>query len=634
MGAALGGVVAPVGAAVGKGYSALVDALRNPYQGGISRTAGNIVSEGLKASMPGEVDANLAKLGPEGMLADASDPLQGKASGAVSNSLDARAQMVAALQAREAGTAGRLNASATDNFGQLEPARMATARVLADRAALDKSHYGPALDQGAPPVDAQPVIDLIDDHLKTAVGEQKKALKNLRAEIMEPNPDLPENMPVSAAPPMPGKPQTLVDFLKNAGGVRDDGGDLSSLGLNRFPGLVTEKGLAPDAAREMAHEAGYLGDGSSDSINETYIHDLIDKLQSHPTYSAHDSDMLEAWNAANDARTDPYGNRMTAAQYRARFTGPSEAEAALPSHVPTTNARKLHGVKVELDNVIEHDQPGLGVQPGALKSQNRSLTMARGAINDALEAQVPGYARANAISAPLARKAEAIEFGTKLLNTGPEGLFPDEVAARLRVFDANGPEERVGARIGLRSDIGRRFGQKANPLTPGKAIAGGLESFNPANIGHVFDPASADNFVGAVGKERMMALTHDRLLKNSFTEPRQAAAAAMSPDKVGTAALIKGLIASPIKAATSPLIKAVLPDTTAAYPEVARILSAQGSQRDAYLRALRNRSATSQANAVKGQSFGNRAALAAALLANGALHSGPKASPRRARQGN
>jgi hypothetical protein len=505
-GAVLGGAVAPVGAAIGKGYSALVDALRNPYPAGISRTAGNIVSKGLDASMPGEVDANLAKLGPEGMLADASDPLQGKASGAVSNSLDARAQMVAALQAREAGTAGRLNTAATDNFGKLEPARMATARVLGDRSALDAQNYGAALDgSGAPPVDAQPVVDLIDDHLKTAVGEQKKALTRLRAEMMEPNPDL---APGGGADPEP------------------------------------------------------------------------------------------------------------------------------PAEVPTSNARKLHGLKMELDNVIEHDQPGLGVQAGALKSQNRSLTMARGAINDALETQVPGYSRANAISAPLARKADAIEFGTKLLNTGPEGLFPQEVAARLRGFDANGPEERAGAQIGVRSDIGRRFGQKANPLTPGKAIAGGFESFNPANIGHVFDPARADNFVNAVGKERSMALTHDRLLKGSMTEPRQAAEKAMSPDKVGTLALVKGLIASPLKAATSPLLHAILPDTTAAYPEVARILSAQGPQRDAYLRALRGRSAASQATAIKGQSFGNRAALAAALLANGALHSGPKTNPRRVRLGN
>lgn len=86
---------------------------------------------------------------------------------------------------------------------------------------------------------------------------------------------------------------------------------------------------------------------------------------------------------------------MTSAEYRARLA--AGADAGPPEQVPTTNARKLHALKMELDGVIEHDQPGLGVQAGALKTQNRSLAMARGAINDALETQVPGYARANAI---------------------------------------------------------------------------------------------------------------------------------------------------------------------------------------------------------------------------------------------
>jgi hypothetical protein len=480
----------------------------------------------------------------------------------------------------------------------------------------------------APAVDAQPVVDLIDDHLKTAVGEQKKALTRLRAEIMEPNPELPENMPVSAAPPMPGKPQTLVNFLQNAGGVRDDGGDLSSLGLNRFPGLVTKNGLAPDRARELAHEAGYLGDGSSESINDTYIHDLIDKLQSHPTYSAHDSDMLEAWNAANDARTDPHGNRMTAAQYRARYVGPGEGEAPLPAQVPTTNARKLHGLKMELDNVIEHDQPGLGVQAGALKSQNRSLTMARGAINDALEAQVPGYARANAISAPLAKRAEAVASGTKLLGSGPETPWPVDLAAQRATMT---PGERAAQAMGLRGRVEEKFARTANDVTAGKAIAGGLGDFNRGNLSEVFGQEPTDRFIAAVDREKKFGDTHNRLIGNSETDPRSKAAAAMAPAKIGTIHSVAQVGLKAVHALTSPAIKAILPDITKSYPEVARALSAQGPERDAVLRALREHSATSGRAAVKGQSYGNRAALAAALLADGALHSGP--SQRRS-QGN
>ena len=324
MGAAFGFGATILARGVGKSYSALADALRG-YGGGLSRPAGKVLAQGLSEAAPGEVDSALKTLGPDAMLVDAAPSLLGKGQGALGNSAEARNILASALKAREAGAPTRLAADTNENFGTAVSPTTATRDILDHRATLDAQNYGAALDQGAPAVDAQPVVDLIDDHLKTAVGEQKKALTRLRAEIMEPNPKLPENMPVSAAPPMPGKPQTLVNFLQNAGGVRDDGGDLSSLGLTRFPGLVTKNGLAPDRARELAHEAGYLGDGSSESINDTYIHDLIDKLQSHPTYSAHDSDMLDAWNAANDARTDPHGNRMTAAQYRARYVGPAKA---------------------------------------------------------------------------------------------------------------------------------------------------------------------------------------------------------------------------------------------------------------------------------------------------------------------
>jgi hypothetical protein len=610
---------------VGKSYSALADALRG-YGGGLSRPAGKVLAQGLSEAAPGEVDSALQTLGPDAMLVDAAPSLLGKGQGALGNSAEARNILASALKARETGAPTRLAADTNENFGTAVSPTSATKDILDHRAALDARNYGAALDQGAPPVDAQPVVDLIDDHLKTAVGEQKKALTRLRAEIMEPNPELPENMPVAAAPPMPGKPQTLVNFLQNAGGVRDDGGDLSSLGLNRFPGLVTKNGLAPDRARELAHEAGYLGDGSSESINDTYIHDLIDKLQSHPTYSAHDSDMLDAWNAANDARTDPHGNRMTAAQYRARYVGPGEGEAPLPAQVPTTNARKLHALKMELDNVIEYDQPGLGVQAGALKSQNRSLTMARGAINDALEAQVPGYARANAISAPLAKRAEAVQSGTKLLGSGPETPWPVDLAAQRATMT---PGERAAQAMGLRGRVEEKFARTANDVTAGKAIAGGLGDFNRGNLSEVFGQEPTDRFIAAVDREKKFGDTHNRLIGNSETDPRAKAAAAMAPAKIGTIHSVAQVGLKAVHALTSPAIKAILPDITKSYPEVARALSAQGPERDAVLRALREHSATSGRAAIKGQSYGNRAALAAALLADGALHSGP--SQRRSR---
>ena len=212
-----------------------------------------------------------------------------------------------------------------------------------------------------------------------------------------------------------------ITGLANPVGVRSsEASDLVARGHNRFPGLVTSRGAAQDEVARAAHSAGYIGDGTDESAGTSTFQDVIDALDAHPTYSTHDADMLDKWQNWTDAHKNPAGARMTAAEYRARMA--AGTPVGPPAEVPTSNARKLHGLKMELDNVIEHDQPGLGVQAGALKSQNRSLTMARGAINDALEAQVPGYARANAISAPLAKRAEAVASGTKLLGPGPKRL--------------------------------------------------------------------------------------------------------------------------------------------------------------------------------------------------------------------
>jgi hypothetical protein len=54
----------------------------------------------------------------------------------------------------------------------------------------------------------------------------------------------------------------------------------------------------------------------------------------------------------------------------------------------------------------------------------------RFAINDALETQVPGYAKANAASAALAKRGEAVELGTQYLGNGKTTPSPDRFAAR------------------------------------------------------------------------------------------------------------------------------------------------------------------------------------------------------------
>jgi hypothetical protein len=637
-GAILGGAVAPVGAAIGKGYSALVDS-RGDFGPDISKPAGSILAKALRASEPGAVESQAATLGPDAMLLDTAPSMLRKGQGAAGNSEEAQNILAAALRKREAATTGRLTSDVNDNFGTAVEPIQAQQDIADHRSTVDSANYGAALGQSLahpapPPVDVQPVIDRVNGLIsESAPGTDiHKALTRVHDMLHAPNPDadalVSSAMPLSAAPSMPPKPQNMVNFINGAGGMRDVNGDLKSLGLDRFPGLVRKDGLHPDLMREMVHEAGFLGDGTSDSIGETTVQDMLDKLGEHPTYSAHDSDVVDAWNAANDARTNPNGDRMSAAEYRARFTG-RDGSTVAPSTIPQTRADLLHEVKKELDKAIEYpDDAALGLPGGALKTGQARLKQARFSLNDALETQVPGYAEANAASAALAKRGEAVASGSKLLRA--DAPWPDRVALDRAGME---PGERAAQAMGLRGAMEGKIRNTANDITAGKYIIGGEGDFNRDTLGHVFGQEPTQNFVGSVDRERKFADTAARLLNNSETAPRAQAIKEMAPFRIGTVSTIGHAISKGIGKFGGGAIDKVF-GVTKSYPEVARILSSSGPQRDAYVRALRASETRSEAAAATGQKIGDRSALAAALLANGALHSGPKANPRRVRLGN
>lgn len=91
------------------------------------------------------------------------------------------------------------------------------------------------------------------------------------------------------------RPKSLVDFLIDAGGVSDEGGELGFLDASRvsrrFRGkLVKETGKPLDAAREIAEEAGYIGRaGETQSSTVPDLLEAIDReLRGQPVYSRAD----------------------------------------------------------------------------------------------------------------------------------------------------------------------------------------------------------------------------------------------------------------------------------------------------------------------------------------------------------
>lgn len=299
--------------------------------------------------------------------------------------------------------------------------------------------------------------------------------------------------------------------------------------------------------------------------------------------------------------------------------------------VSQNDANVLHKVKQELDNVIQYDQPGLGVPAGALTRQQGALKSLRHELNDTLETQVPGYLEANRESAALAKRGEAVEAGTQYLGAGKTTPSPDRFAAE---FDPLSQGEKIAFAKGSRGNIERVLGTKANDLQALRGELQGEGGWNTAKIGTVHGQEAADELIGSVERNLKFRDTHNKVVENSQTAQRQAAARNMKPEPSSETPLLNpnmsltGLAATAGKKTVNAIANALRPDPTKSFGEVARILSAQGGQRDAHLAALVDALSRRQGHAAMAPDVGNRAALVAALLGNGYAQQHPRQIPR------
>ncbi|PAY07190.1 hypothetical protein CK489_15430 [Bradyrhizobium sp. UFLA03-84] len=283
------------------------------------------------------------------------------------------------------------------------------------------------------------------------------------------------------------------------------------------------------------------------------------------------------------------------------------------------DADVLHKVKQELDNVIQYDAPGLGIPAGAVARQQGALRMMRGQLNEALEQQVPGYANANRQSASLARRGDAVEAGTQYLGSGKTTPSPQRFADEFGQLE---PGEQIAFAKGSRGNIDRVLGTKANDLQALRGELQGEGGWNTAKIATVHGQDAADELAASVDRNLKFRDTHNKVVENSQTAQRRAAAENMKPEPPGEMQLITpqttgiGLISAGAKKAANWAINGMRPDPTAQYGEMARILTAQGAARDRHLDALATSLLSRDANRAAAPAIGNRAALAAALLEN------------------
>ena len=125
------------------------------------------------------------------------------------------------------------------------------------------------------------------------------------ADLPEIPPHTGDQAPSRPAPVGVPRPVDLHSFIRSLGGMQDPGGDLASMGLHNIiarPG----QGLGPDAVRQVAAEAGYLGGDTNAAMRNTTIGDLHNALENGDrTFSVHDEDAVHQW-ATRDAAMQDY----------------------------------------------------------------------------------------------------------------------------------------------------------------------------------------------------------------------------------------------------------------------------------------------------------------------------------------
>lgn len=295
------------------------------------------------------------------------------------------------------------------------------------------------------------------------------------------------------------------------------------------------------------------------------------------------------------------------------------------------DANILHKVKGELDNVIEYDAPGLGVPAGALTRQQAALKQMRGAINEALETQVPGYAAANRVSAALAKRGEAVQLGTQYLGSGKTTASPKRFED---AFSRLAPDAQADFARGSRGEIDRVLGTKANDLQALRGELQGEGGWNTAKIATVHGQDAADELVNTVDRNLKFRDTHTKVVEGSQTDLRNAARKEMKPDPSTEIPLFNpnstmtGITSTVAKKGLGAVVNALLrTDPTRSYGEVARVLTAQGGARDVHLQNVIDAINARQGHAAAAPMVGNVGAVVAAMLEKAGideLRNGPR----------
>jgi hypothetical protein len=380
------------------------------------------------------------------------------------------------------------------------------------------------------------------------------------------------------------------------------------------PQTVTDNILAHRSAVDAVNYPAALNNAPPIKI-APIMTDLIDRIDQTPVGSMEHKALTNLQGMLTKTQKQPLLDAQGIQQYD--HLGNERWRDVHSSH---DDANVLHKVKGELDNVIEHDLPGLGVPAGALNGQQAALKQVRHSLNNALETQIPddAYKTANAMSSMLAKRAEAVKLGTQYLGSGKTTPSPDRFAA---AFDPIEHGAKIALAKGSRGEIERIVGTKANDLQAMRGELQGEGGWNAAKLATVHGQAPIDDLVNSVDRNLAFRDRYNKVVEGSQTDMRNAARKEMKPDPssdtpfLGPGSTLTGMGVTAAKKGVQGVVNALTrSDPTRSYGEVARALSEQGPARDARLAAVVDAINSRRGNEVAAPVAGNIGAVVAAIL--------------------
>ena len=561
-GALIGGAGALVGDQVGKYGGRAIARMRSPD---------DPLSEGGRAIMEtvGDQDevidalTRAQTLGVPMTLADASPELQSLAGSAVRFSPTTAGQARQTMAMRNEGQLDRLAEAVERALGpvsnipqrsaDLSAQAKANAGPLYDYAydapgaadvdimdlmgrptfkAAMKEAYREAADEGVDPsilgfvMDEAGEVGINPD----AFGGVRRATVNAESNILQPR----TIRAYGGREVVKQGPLDLVGWLRTQGGLRDSGGELSSMGLtnkargkgaelvgreSEFGPLVNpEDGMDFDTAALYAWEAGYFPELSERPDINTFLDAMRDTADGvSQRFKVDDLPEVEAFRAARGSNNEiRNANALDGGMWEdvsqpAGMREAAPAEAYGSEQVVGLDWRGLDYIKRGLDNVIESNTSKIdGANPDA-----RRAAIMKNTLVGRMDAINPEYAAARqAYAGPMQERA--------FLSRGQDAITarPDELSVELANLT---PEQRQQMQLGFQSEIMGRAGNLRNNSNPWAQIntpnaegrMGALyEGTEDADIARLLDQRDL---------ELQLAGSANRLIGNSATAEREIA---------------------------------------------------------------------------------------------------------------